>query len=97
MPESLFNEVAGLRPAALLKKRFCHRCFSVNFVKFLRAPFLQNTSGGCFWHFKVIAIDTLTHFWPMFEVYNPWNFFGVFRGCKMGHWPEMDLFAIKLF
>ena len=29
----------------LLKKRLWHRFFPVNFVKFLRAPFLQNTSG----------------------------------------------------
>ena len=37
VPESLFNEVAG-------KKRLCyrywHRCFPVNFGKFLRTPFL---------------------------------------------------------
>ena len=33
-----------LRPAALLKMRLWHRCFPVNFVKFLRTPFLQNTS-----------------------------------------------------
>ena len=39
MPRSLFfNEVAGLG----------HRCFPVNFVKYLRTPFLQNTSCGCF-------------------------------------------------
>ena len=37
-----------LRPATLLKKRLWHRCFPVNFAKFLRTPFLQNTSGGCF-------------------------------------------------
>ena len=30
-----FNKVAGLRPATLLKKRLWHRCFSVNFAKFL--------------------------------------------------------------
>ena len=30
----------GLRPATLLKKRLWHRCFPVNFVKFLRRPFL---------------------------------------------------------
>ena len=30
------------------KKRLWHRCFLVNFVKFLRTSFLQNTSGGCF-------------------------------------------------
>ena len=34
-----FNKVAGL------KNRIWHRCFPVNFVKFLRTPSLQNTSG----------------------------------------------------
>ena len=44
--QSLFlNKVAGLRPATLLKKRPWHRCFPVNFARFLRTPFLQNTSG----------------------------------------------------
>ena len=39
--QSLFsNKVAGLRPAILLKKRLWHRCFPVNFEKFLRTPFL---------------------------------------------------------
>ena len=33
-----FNKVAGLRPATLLKKRLWHRCFPVNFAKFLRTP-----------------------------------------------------------
>ena len=33
-----FNKVAGL----------WHRCLPVNFPKFLRTPFLQKTSGGCF-------------------------------------------------
>ena len=40
-----FNKVAGLSPATLLKKSLWHRCFPVNFEKFLRTPFLQNTSG----------------------------------------------------
>ena len=31
-----FNKVAGPRPATLLKKRLWHRCFPVNFAKFLR-------------------------------------------------------------
>ena len=35
-----FNQVAGLRPATLLKKRLWHRCFPVNFTKFLRTPIL---------------------------------------------------------
>ena len=36
---------ANLRPATLLTKRLWHRCFPVNFAKFLRTPFLQKTSG----------------------------------------------------
>ena len=35
-----FNKVA-----TLLKERLWHRCFPVNFAKFLRIPFLQKTSG----------------------------------------------------
>ena len=43
MPESLFNKAADLRLATLLKKRLWHRFFPVNFVKFLRTPFLDRT------------------------------------------------------
>ena len=39
-----FNKVAGLRSLTLLKKRLWHRCFPVNVAKFLKTPFLQNTS-----------------------------------------------------
>ena len=35
----------GLRSSTLLNKRLCHRCFAVNFPKFLRTPFLQKSSG----------------------------------------------------
>ena len=38
-----FNKVARLRPATLIKKKLWHKWFSVNFAKFLRTPFLQNT------------------------------------------------------
>ena len=37
-----FNKAAGLE--AFIKKRFWHRCFPVNFAKFLRTLFSQNTS-----------------------------------------------------
>ena len=36
-----FNKDAGLRAAALLKKRLWHKCFTVNFAKFLKALFLK--------------------------------------------------------
>ena len=34
-----FKKVAGLRPATLLERSLWHKCFPVNFVKFLRTPF----------------------------------------------------------
>ena len=56
-----FKKVVGLRPATLLKKRLSHKCFPVNFVKFLRTPFLQNTSWQLllWWvtHFEKIVSD----------------------------------------
>ena len=39
---AFFDKVAA---GTLLKKRLWQRCFPVNFVKFLRTLFLQNTSG----------------------------------------------------
>ena len=36
----LINLQASDLPATLLKKRIWHRCFHVNFAKFLRIPFL---------------------------------------------------------
>ena len=44
--ESLFNKVADLKG----KKRGSNTgVFPIKFVKFFRTPFLQNTSGHCFW------------------------------------------------
>ena len=43
-----FIKVAG---ATLLKKRLCHMCFAMNFVKFLKTPFL---SEHLWWLFLVI-------------------------------------------
>ena len=40
-----FNKVASLRPATLLKKRLWHMYFPVNFAKFLRTSFTQNTAS----------------------------------------------------
>ena len=49
-----FNKVANLKPATLLKKRLWHRPFPVSFVKYLKTPFLQNTSDGCFCSLQVV-------------------------------------------
>ena len=40
-----FNKVAGLRPRTLLKEGLWHRCFPVNFTKFIGIFFSQNNSG----------------------------------------------------
>ena len=53
-----FNKVAGLRSVTLLKKRLWHKCLPVNFVKFLRTPFLQNTSGWLL--LDVMSYDGIT-------------------------------------
>ena len=54
-----FNKLAVLRPATLLKKRLWHKFFPVNFAKFLRITFLQNTSSGCFWKCKTNLRNSL--------------------------------------
>ena len=48
------TSVPGLRPATLLKKRFWHRCFPVNFTKFLRTSFSQNTSRRLPWSMSLL-------------------------------------------
>ena len=44
----------------LSKKRLWHRCFTMNFAKFLRTTFLQNTSGGCFHSISILLITCLS-------------------------------------
>ena len=79
-----FNKVAGIRPTTLLKKRLSHMCFPLNFVKFLRTPFTQNTSGrlllnllklniGYFWFVDLLTQSvqvTLFHWVAIVKFYN---------------------------
>ena len=44
-PLSLKKSFLKKLQAFLLKRKLWHRCFPKNFVKFLRIPFLKNTSG----------------------------------------------------
>ena len=59
-----FNKVSGLRPVTLLKKRLWYNFFTVKFAKFLRAPFLQNTSGWLLLEFGKIFIEILNKHRP---------------------------------
>ena len=72
----IFTKFTGkhlwLSPATLLKRRLRHRCFPLNFVKFLRTAFLQNTSGQLLLRLKAGEIsksrDVLrTHSWRFSE------------------------------
>ena len=69
-----FNTVAGqARPATLIKKSLWHRCFPVNFAKFLRTPFLQKSSSGCFCKLQVKKLFhtySVMHFAFVFSEYN---------------------------
>ena len=62
--ENICARVSFLIKLKALGCRLWYRCFPVNFVKFLRTPFLQNISGDCFWnkliHFAFIQIVTKT-------------------------------------
>ena len=40
MLESIFKKAAGLKACNFIKKRLQHRCFPVNFAKYLRIPFV---------------------------------------------------------
>ena len=42
-----------------LKKRLWHRCFPVNLEKFLRTPFLQNTSGRLLLYVHFFMVNVL--------------------------------------
>ena len=58
-----FNKVTGLRPTTLFKRRPWHRCFSVNFVKFLRTAFLQNTYRRLLLHRKIVNSMLSKYVW----------------------------------
>ena len=49
------------RPATLLKKSLWHRYFTMNFAKFIRTPFLQNTSGRLLLTFKRLKNGRFVH------------------------------------
>ena len=84
MLESYFNRVSGLRVVTLLKKRLQHRCFQINFMKFLRTPFLQNTSVICLtvsFHKEVLYICSnllLLEKWTKFTILRSFHFANTF-------------------
>ena len=60
--ESWWNSEAAFRRCSS-NKRLQHRCFPVNLAKFIWKAFFINTSGGCFWKFRIHweSYHTSTH------------------------------------
>ena len=67
----------------LLRKRLWHRYFPVNFVKFLRAPFLQNTSGR-------LLLDLVE-----FSFYPLNSFFETLENLNEGWWYSRKFHSLK--
>ena len=57
----LFNKVAGLSIQLLLKNRLWHRCFLVNFTKFLKTCFDRTPPDDCFLFWFIYE------FWVVFQ------------------------------
>ena len=72
MYQSLFfNKFAGLRPTTLVKERLWHRFFPVNFVKFLKTPFLQQISGRLLLYILVLMMRSIVL--RGFEIKKKWK------------------------
>ena len=58
-------------PATLLKKRLWHWCFPVNFAKFLRTPFSNNTFGQLLLMLLILYLSTTIRiqFWIIKEMF----------------------------
>ena len=83
----LFNKVAGLRPASLLKKRLWHWCFPVNFATFLRAPFHRTYLNDCFSTIQYFLAEN-----PIKVLNGQQQYKGV-----TFHWARISLYLVKLF
>ena len=65
-------------------KRLWHRCFSVNFAKFLRTSFLQNTSGRLLWDLEqaIWINDLLSLGWLAFLIQS-WFLWFIFNNLAI--------------
>ena len=71
-----FNKVAALRPATLLKKRLWHRCFPVNFAKFLRTAFIKE---HLWWRFLIKGLFVLQNWLLWYVQKDKVSYFGKYK------------------
>ena len=88
-----FRKIHRLRPAALLRKRLRHRCFVVNFAKFLGTSFSQSTSG---WLFIpcVVLMPIFFNTSKRERLYNFWSDFPLH--CSLGFTSFPGLWVNKI-
>ena len=99
-----FNKAACLRPVTLLKKWLWHMCFPVNFTKFLRTPFLRNTSGRLLLEKELLNIfnENIIHCLLIFAHFSNLQFLKFFidiiRGIIRGgiDWCDRPPFFLKV-
>ena len=98
----LLHFVKLSQPATLLKEKLQHRCFPVNFAKFLRTTVLENKSGSWFWYTAYLISQYLSYnelLWQLTLLHTtglfltPWNHqktrgFMFSAGIERDHWHE---------
>ena len=89
-----FQEYTIVRSSFFIKKRLWHRCFPLNFAKFLRTPFLQNTSGRLFLYTAVNCFKTLN---LTFRLYNLLHWFILYGSMLLFLFLFFLLFQSSLF
>ena len=95
----------GLRPVTLLKKGRWHRCFLVNFAKFLGTPFTWNTSGRDAWTYWTSAYGHCLFKKTTSNLFNQRPFFSVKSNFSWPYFPRTyysnkfhpPVFSIVLF
>ena len=67
----MFFKIGVLKACHFIKKRLQHSCFPVTLAKFLKHPFLQKISGGCYylrcfsWMFLLLLLPYHTSTTPL--------------------------------
>ena len=93
MPEFLFNKVAGLSPAILLKKKTLIQVFSDEFCWIFETPFLQNTSKKTATHAEKGLTSSLHILLPFKNFFTP-LFFPSHDTLKARGFTELATFGV---
>ena len=82
-----------------IKKRLRHRCFPVNFTKFFRTPFLQNTSERLLLTFR--CNNSFKRIFQIFRSQDAYYFLtisqtNVYNWVYVSHWVCSVLYVLEI-